>query len=164
MFIFGYFEPTNFLSSLINPRLIGLIVSKSCIFHSHHNGITTTHAIKTSYENAEIFQKNSNKNLPKNGRRKATHTVEITSTLLKRMKHQGLLAYAPGRSSSKLLANGLSSKEYLFVIKEEATKDMMQNKGCHYYLTWFRYKSFLINKIMCSDVRDSLVISVFGLH
>jgi hypothetical protein len=58
--------------------------------------------------------------LPKNGRRKAMHTVDATRAVLSIIEHDVSFKKPSGRSSSKLRANGFNSKAYLVVaIKDE---------------------------------------------
>ena len=57
--------------------------------------------------------------LPKNGRRKAMHTVDATRAVLSIIEHDVSFIKPSGRSSSKLRANGFN-KAYLVVIKDEA--------------------------------------------
>lgn len=58
-------------------------------------------------------------NVPKNGRRNATHTVEMTNPVLRRIKHQKLSEILPGSNSSILRANGFISKAYVHRFKEK---------------------------------------------
>lgn len=56
--------------------------------------------------------------IPKKGIINATPTEEMTSAVLRRMKHQKLLETLVGRSSSILLASGFISRAYLCIVKE----------------------------------------------
>jgi len=58
--------------------------------------------------------------LPKNGKRKATQTVDATRAVLSIIEHDVSFIKPSGRSSSKLRANGFNNKAYLVVIKDEA--------------------------------------------
>jgi hypothetical protein len=57
--------------------------------------------------------------LPKNGIRKAAQTVDITSAVLRRRKHQLVREMLSGNNSSTLLASGFIIKAYVFIIKEK---------------------------------------------
>lgn len=58
--------------------------------------------------------------LPKNGIRKAMHTVDATRAVLSIIAHDVSFMKPSGRSSSKLRANGFNNKAYLVVNKDEA--------------------------------------------
>ena len=62
--------------------------------------------------------KSNSKTLPKTGRRKAAQTEEMTSVVLRRMKHHTLFETLTGSSSSILLAKGFINSAYLFNVKE----------------------------------------------
>lgn len=58
--------------------------------------------------------------LPKNGRRKAMHTVDATRAVLSIIEQDVSFRKPSGRNSSKLRASGFSNKAYLVVaIKDE---------------------------------------------
>ena len=57
--------------------------------------------------------------LPKNGKRKATQTVDATRAVLSIIEHNVSFIKPSGRSSSKLRANGFNNKAYLVVIKDK---------------------------------------------
>ena len=58
--------------------------------------------------------------IPKNGRRKAMTTVDATRPVLSMIAQIVSFKNPSGRNSSKLRANGFSSKANLFVVKDEA--------------------------------------------
>lgn len=59
--------------------------------------------------------------LPKNGRRKAMHTVDATRPVLSIIEHDVSFIKPSGRNSSKPRAIGFNNKAYLVVIKDDAT-------------------------------------------
>lgn len=73
--------------------------------------------IGTRYCYLVTYQRISN--VPKNGRRNATHTVEMTNPVLRRIKHQILSEILTGSNSSILRANGFISKAYVHRFKEK---------------------------------------------
>ena len=58
--------------------------------------------------------------LPKNGRRKAMHTVDATRAVLSIIAQDVSFIKPSGRNSSKPRAIGFNNKAYLVVIKDEA--------------------------------------------
>ena len=68
------------------------------------------------------------KYLPKNGRRKATHKVEMTREVLNMMEHQRVLDVPTGSNSSKLLAKGFSNNAYLFSVKDTTDEEEIARK------------------------------------
>jgi hypothetical protein len=57
--------------------------------------------------------------LPKNGRRKAMHTVDARRAVLSIIAHDVSFIKPSGRNSSKLRANGFNNKANLVIIKDE---------------------------------------------
>lgn len=59
------------------------------------------------------------KNIPKNGTRKAMHRVEMTRNVLIMMEHNRAFDVLAGSNSSKLLAMGFSNNAYLLTVKDK---------------------------------------------